>query len=69
MCNLSNAVEREGIEKGRAEGRAEEKFEIMIKFFRDGIISAEYAASNPGMTEAGFLEKAGYFEEEKSDGE
>jgi predicted HTH domain antitoxin len=63
MCNLSSAFEREGIEKGRAEG----KFEIMVKFFRDGIISAGYAASNLGMTEAEFLEKAGHFEEGKSD--
>ena len=75
MCNWSSAIERAGIEKGRAEGIAEGeargeargeaigeakgKFETTARYYRNGIITAEYAASDLGMTVAEFLEKAG----------
>jgi hypothetical protein len=69
MCNLSSAIEREGIAigeaRGEVKGRAEGNFEATARYFRKGVITAEEAASDLGMTEAEFLEKAGHFEEGK----
>jgi hypothetical protein len=59
MCNLSSAIEQ----KGREEG----KFETMVKLYRDGIVSAVYAASSLGMSEAEFLEKVSRYEQEQSE--
>ncbi len=59
MCNLSSAIEQ----KGRVEG----KFEMAVKYYKRGILRAEDAASDFGMTVAEFLEKAGHFEEGKSE--
>ena len=63
MCNLSSAIEREGIEKGEAKG----KFEMAVKYYKRGILRAEDAASDLGMTVAEFLEKAAHSEEGKSE--
>ena len=63
MGNLSSAIEQ----KGREEGREEGKFETTVKYYRNGIITAEYAASDLGMSEAEFLEKAVHFEDGKSE--
>ena len=77
MCNLSSAIEREGIAigeargeaRGEVKGRAEGNFEATARYFRRGVITAEEAASDLGMTAAEFLEKVSRFEEEKSDKE
>ena len=63
MCNLSSAIEQ----KGRVEGREEGKFETTVKYYRNGIITAEYAASDLGMSVAEFLEKVSRYEEEESE--
>ena len=61
MCNLSSAIERKGEAKG--------KFEMAVTYYKRGILRAEDAASDLGMTVAEFLEKAGQFEQEKSEKE
>ena len=65
MCNLSSAIEQ----KGRVEGREEGKFETTVKYYRNGIITAEYAASDLGMSEAEFLEKVSHYEQGLSEKE
>ena len=65
MCNLSSAIEREGIEKGEAKG----KFEMAVKYYKRGILRAEDAASDLGMSVAEFLEKVSHFEKGKSEKE
>ena len=65
MCNLSSAIEREGIAIGGARGEAKGNFEATARYFRRGVITAEEATSDLGMTEGEFLEKAVHFEEGK----
>ena len=77
MCNLSSAIEREGIAigeargeaKGRAEGREEGKFEMAVTYYRKGRSTAEEAASDLGMPVAEFLEKVSRYEQGKSEKE
>ena len=35
MCNLSAGIERQGIEKGRAEGRDEGKTEMILEMLKE----------------------------------
>ena len=65
MCNLSSAIEQ----KGREEGREEGKFETTGKYYRNGIITAEYAAYDLGMSEAEFFEKVSRYEQGLSEKE
>ena len=75
MCNLSSAIEREGIAigeargeaRGEVKGRAEGNFEATARYFRRGVITAEEAASDLGMTVAEFLEKVSRYEQEQSE--
>ena len=59
MCNLSSAIERKGEAKG--------KFETTVRYYRNGIITAEYAASDLGMTVDEFLGKASQLEQDSSE--
>ena len=61
MCNLSSAIEQNG--------RVEGKFEMAVKYYKRGILRAEDAASDLGMSVAEFLEKVSHFEEGKSEKE
>ncbi|RGY00368.1 hypothetical protein DXA57_10110 [Blautia sp. OF03-15BH] len=36
MCNLSEGIEEKALEKGRAEGREEEKAEFILNMHREG---------------------------------
>lgn len=56
MCNLSEAIWRKGFAKGR--------FKATFLCFKNGIITAEEAASDLGITVDEFLKKAESFEEE-----
>ena len=47
----------EGYSEGYAEGYAEEKIKAAARYYRRGIITAEYAASSLDMTVEEFLEK------------
>ena len=53
MSNLGEALWKMYYEKGYAEG----KFKAAARYYRRGIITAEYAASDLGMTVEEFLEK------------
>ena len=54
MDRLSKRIEKNGFEKGRAVGYAEGvpvgKFEMTFMYYRRGIITADEAASNLGIT-------------------
>ncbi len=66
MSNLGEALWKiyfekgyaEGYAKGYAEGYARGMFKTTARFYRDGIITADEAASDLGMTVDEFLEKA-----------
>ncbi len=53
MCNLGDAIERKGITEGVGLG----KFELASKYYRNGRITAEEAASDLNMPLSQFLDK------------
>lgn len=49
MCQVIEAIKRDGREEGREEGRKEGKMELLAKFVRRGILSMSEAAKEVDM--------------------
>jgi hypothetical protein len=68
MCNYSEAIWMQGIEKGIAQGMAQGETNGSIKtaaeFVRKKLVSIKDAAEQLGMTEKDFCEKAGIQKEQ-----
>ena len=68
MCNYSEAIWMQGIEKGMAQGMAQGKdigaYETILDLVRKKLISIKVAAEQLGMTEKDFCEKAGIQKEQ-----
>ena len=68
MCNYSEAIWMQGIEKGIAQGMAQGKdigaYETILDLVRKKLISIKVAAEQLGMTEKDFCEKAGIQKEQ-----
>ena len=61
MCNLGEGLVIEsyydGVEKGKAEGRAEKAFDTLISLVRKGLLSVSDAAEEAEVTEEEFMQK------------
>lgn len=57
MCNLLDAFERRGMEKGRSFGIENGKLSTLWELVCDGLISTEIAAKKAGLSEEKFMEK------------
>ena len=68
MCNYSEAIWMQGIEKGITQGMAQGKdigaYETILDLVRKKLISIKVAAEQLGMTEKDFCEKAGIQKEQ-----
>ena len=59
MCNYSDAIWMQGVEKGIAQGKDIGAYETVLDFVRKKLVSIKDAAEQLGMTERDFFEKAG----------
>ena len=64
MCNYSEAIWMQGIEKGMAQGKDIGAYETILDLVRKKLISIKVAAEQLGMTEKDFCEKAGIQKEQ-----
>ena len=68
MCNYSEAIWMQGIEKGITQGMAQGKdigaYETILDLVRKKLISIKVAAEQLEMTEKDFCEKAGIQKEQ-----
>ncbi len=64
MCNYSEAIWMQGIEKGIAQGETNGSIKTAAEFVRNKLVSIKDAAKQLGMTEEDFCEKAGIQKEQ-----
>ena len=57
MCNLSDLIEKEAMEKGLRQGMQEGKLDMLVSLVKDGLVTAVEAAKRAGLTQEEFQKK------------